>query len=170
MNENNRNTRILIGTLILIIFALLINTCKDAVTGDVVKAPSQTISMEQAKILQQEYVRTRSGIVNKTLGFEDTRDFWFSLDSLEQYIRYVRQESKVRGLEDLGLRIFYAAYPKDGKGQWPDPGFSTVILVPTHGKPQIGNGFFPMAPVQLGSAGIRAFNYGNGGQPPNATY
>ncbi|MEM9142661.1 MAG: hypothetical protein AAGA86_06710 [Bacteroidota bacterium] len=167
MNESNRNYRIAIGILVLIILTLLINNCNDVGSQEKVRKPSQTISREKARVLQKEFVRTRSGILNKALGFEDTRDFWFSLDTLEQYISYVRQESKTRGLEDLGIRIYYAAYPKDGKGQWPDPGFSTVVLVPTHGKPSIGNGFFPMPPIQDDTEDLEALNYGNGGHPPN---
>lgn len=163
--ETNRNARIFIAILILIILTLLLNNCKDRFFPAEVEAPSQTISLDQAHTLQQEYVRTRSEIVNKTLGFEDTRDFWFSLDSVEQYIRYVRSESKKQGLENLGIRIFYAAYPEESKEQWPDPGFSTVIIVPTHGKSNLGNGFFPMPPVIYNSS-IRAFNYGGGGKPP----
>lgn len=164
--ETNRNTRVLIGILILIIIGLLLNNCKDRPSSKEVPPPSQTISLDQAQILQEEYVRTRSEIVNKTLGFEDTRDFWFSLDSLEQYIRYVKSESAKQGLEDLGLRIFYSAYPKESKEQWPDPGFSTVIIVPTNGKPSLGNGFFPIPPIQSTSGGIRAYNYASGGKPP----
>lgn len=163
--ETNRNTRILIGILILIIIGLLLNNCKDRPSSKEIPPPSQTISLDQAQRLQEEYVRTRSEIVNKTLGFEDTRDFWFSLDSVEQYIRYVRSESKKQGLEDLGLRIFYAAYPKESKEEWPNPGFSTVIIVPTHGKPDLGNGFLPSPPVQK-TSNVKAYNYGNAGQPP----
>jgi|GEM_PF-742323 len=164
--ETSRNARIFIGILILIIIALLINNCTERTSVSDVPPPSQTISLDQAQRLQEEYVRTRSGIVNKTLGFEDTRDFWFSLDSVEQYIRYVRSESKKQDLKDLGLRIFYAAYPKDDKEEWPDPGFSTVIIVPTFGKPSLANGFFPIPPVQSTAGGIRAYNYGGGGKPP----
>lgn len=163
--ETNRNARILIAILILIIIALLINNCTERPSLKEVPPPSQTISLDQAQELQEEYVRTRSGIVNKTLGFEDTRDFWFSLDSLEQYIRYVRSESAKQGLKDLGVRIFYAAYPEESK-EWPDPGFSTVIIVPTNGRPSLGNGFFPIPPIQSTSGGIRAYNYASGGKPP----
>ncbi|RKN82634.1 hypothetical protein [Ulvibacterium marinum] len=163
--ETNRNTRILIGILILIIIGLLLNNCKDRPSSKEVPPPSQTISMEQARTLQREFVGTRSDIINKTLGFEDTRDFWFSLDSLEQYIRYVRSESTKQGLEDLGLRIYYAAYPEESKEKWPDPGFSTVIIVPTYGKPDLSNGFFPSPPVQRNS-NVRSYNYAGGGKPP----
>ncbi|WP_299533942.1 hypothetical protein [Ulvibacterium sp.] len=163
--ETNRNARIFIAILILIIISLLINNCTDRPSLREVPPPSQTISLEQAQRLQEEFVRTRSGIVNKTLGFEDTRDFWFSLDSMEQYIRYVRSESAKQGLENLGLRIFYAAYPEESKEQWPDPGFSTVIIVPTHGKLELSNGFFPAPPLQS-TSNMRAYNYAHGGKPP----
>ena len=45
----------------------------------------------------------------------DARAIWFSLDVLEEFICQIKTESKLDS-EDLGIRIYYAAYPE--KEQW----------------------------------------------------
>ena len=132
-----------------------------------VEAPKQTIDIKLATRLQEEYVRTRADSLNAILDKVDTRDFWFSLKTMEDYISYVKAEGSSRGYKDMGIRIFYAAYPEDIKEADTDPGFATVVLVPTTGKPRIANGFVPMAPIQSTAGGIKALNFGSGGHPPN---
>ncbi len=46
--------------------------------------PAQTISYEEAKVLEQEFIQTRAKIINEYLGYEDTREFWFSLDTIKK--------------------------------------------------------------------------------------
>ena len=130
--------------------------------------PEQSISPREANVLEEEYVETRGKIINDTLDIIDRRDFWFSLDSLKQYIAYVEQEAKKRGKKNLGLRVYFAAYPKEGN--YSDPGFSTVFMAPTSRAERSGavKGLFPMPPPPNQNIdSINALNYGTGGIPPN---
>ncbi len=171
--RDNKNNNTLVGAMAAIILGLLIFAFMfrgplddEQKVRKEIAPPEQAIDIKIAAQLQQEYVRTRADSINTMLDKVDTRDFWFSLETMEQYIDYVKSEGEKKGYKDMGIRIFYAAYPQDSRDPRADPGYSTVVLVPTKGKPSMGNGFFPMPPVQETAGGINALNYGQGGRPP----
>lgn len=141
---------------------------KTSVEKDQLKVPSQAISYSQANILEDEFIKTRANILNDTLGFEDSREFLFSLDSLKQYIAYFEREAKTQGYKDLGIRIYFGAYPESKK--YPDPGKATVFLVPTGNKIQSQGSFNPfLAVYETGDDNIESIsslNYGHAGRPP----
>jgi len=149
---------------------LLVSTCFLTACDPVIDAPQQTISAQEANLLEENFKQTRANVLNESLGFEDTRDFWFSIDTLKQYIAYVEQEGKRLDKSNLGIRIYFGAYPQ--QGNFPDPGFATVFLVPTAQESQdapIQKGFLPIqqpTPNQ-NIDGIDPLNFGNGGRPPN---
>ncbi len=161
----NRYSRPIIIILLLIIAFLFWTILKGGDTSP----PEQTITFEEAKILEEAYQRSRTPILTEGLGFEDTRDFWFSLETIDQYLRYVKAEGKKLGKTDLGIRIYLGVYPEEGG--YPQPGLSTVFFVPTsstqEGSP-IRQGFVPFLPTEENIEGIDALNYGTGGIPPNA--
>ena len=149
--------------LVLLFFVQLffLNSCEDDKLP-----PQQTISQKYANTLEEEFKDTRASVINKHLGYEDTREFWFSIDSLKKYIEYVEYESHKKGHDKLGMRIYFAAYPANS--DTPDPGYSTVFLVPTAQQKNsaIQNGFFPIAPIQENIKDLKALNYSQGGKPP----
>lgn len=158
-----KNTTKGILTVIVLFFGLtLFLSCEDPK-----EAPQQAISIEEANRLEEEFKQSRSRILNQALGFEDTRDFWFSLDTLKKYIEYVEYEGKKMGKQNLGIRVYFAAYPNNSN--YPDPGYSTVFLVPTaQGNPDLKvQGFFPIAPPNEPIDSLKALNYSMGGRPPN---
>ena len=140
---------------------ILFSACEEVV----VKPPVQTITKDDANRLEETHKQTRATILNDTLGYEDTREFWFSLDSVKKYITYVEQEAARMGKTDLGLRIYLGAYPSEGN--YPDPGYSTVFIVPTAKYTNtLKRGFFPMEDTQENIDSINALNYSQGGKPP----
>lgn len=149
--------------LMLLIIAFLLWTIFKPVDAS---PPEQTITFEKANILEEAYKETRVPILTEGLGFEDTREFWFSLETLEQYLRYVRVEGKKLDKTDLGVRVYLGVYPEDGG--YPQPGFSTVFFVPTaQGRTSpLKQGFVPSQPTQENIEGIDALNFGHAGQPP----
>jgi hypothetical protein len=134
---------------------------------EIIDPPQQSITSEKANTLEEEYKNTRAGIINDSLNITDTRDFWFKLETLKEYIEYVEQEAEEMGKENLGIRIYLGAYPDNN--DYPDPGFTTVFLVPTSQVDVTGlqKGFFPIEPVNQNIDSINALNYGTGGIPPN---
>jgi len=140
---------------------VLFSSCEDVV----IDPPVQTISFEEANRLEENYKVTRAAVINDTLGYEDTREFWFSLDTLKKYISYVEQEGARMGKTNLGLRIYLGAYPS--QGNYPDPGYSTVFIVPTaQGSNPLKQGFFPIEEANENIDSLSPLNYSQGGKPP----
>ncbi len=131
-----------------------------------VTPPQQVISYDEANTLEEDYIVTRYRVINDALGYDDTREFWFSLDSLKKYIEYVEYEAKKQDLNNLGMRVYFAAYPKNSN--YRDAGYSTVFLVPTTRKKTspLRQGFLPVLPENENIDGLKALNYSQGGQPP----
>lgn len=131
------------------------------------RIPAQTISVEEANQLEEYYKRTRAQILNDTLGFEDTREFWFSLDTLKAYIAYVESEAAKMGKkENLGMRIYLGAYPENSN--YPDAKYSTVFLVPTApgATNPLKRGFLPIESENENIDDINPLNFSQGGKPP----
>ncbi|MCF6183519.1 MAG: hypothetical protein L3J56_02640 [Bacteroidales bacterium] len=164
---------------VLLLFTIFITSCCEK--QDATK-PSQAISVETARILQQEYVHTRANPLNEILrangtlvnadgttsnNLEDVREVWFDIKVMKQYIAYVEKEAKEKGITgDLGLRVYYGAYPKTGG--YHQPGFSTVFFMPTHRVIPNSNAayFFPPSGDDENIDGIDGLNMGDAEIPP----
>ncbi|MEM1003633.1 MAG: hypothetical protein AAGH46_13390, partial [Bacteroidota bacterium] len=85
------------------------------------------ITPEQAKKLNSNYTARHSLISSHITKKEDNRSNWFSLENIEAYLQYAKQQAIDLGFELNGIRIYNGAYDNDnGK-----PGLSTVFLIPT---------------------------------------
>lgn len=91
------------------------------------KRPKKCISVEEARKEQDEWVNTRGKDIEKCCGYEDTREFWYSLDELQEYLDYVREKSKEQQVENPGIRFYLGAYPTTKK----EKGYCTMFLAPT---------------------------------------
>lgn len=137
------------------------------------KPPKQAISYKQAKVLEQEYVKTRAIPLNKILNEEgvikgeDVRDVWFDLEVMKQYINYVEAQSKTKGYKGLGLRVYYGAYPKNAEAH--DPGYATVFFIPTYrakkGMIPVSN-FVQQDSTNFNNKDLEGLNFGSNGHPP----
>jgi len=158
------------NTPFLTVVLTFLSACLFSACEPTIDPPTQTITGEEANMLEENFKQTRSTVLNQALGFEDTRDFWFSIDTLKQYIAYVEQQGKKMDKTDLGIRIYFGAYPT--QGNYPDPGYATVFLVPTAKESvetPVQKGFLPIQqpPENQNIDGIDPLNYGGGGRPPN---
>ena len=160
---------ILLGIIVFFLFDKCTGTEKQ-LTGETEELKEHLISYKEAQVLENEYIDVRYAIINDSLFKDskrkDTREFWFSMETMEQYLAYVKREAKDKGYTDLGLRIYFAAYPKDFKDPRGDPGFSTVFIVPTTEERRTAQaGFFPMPPPPpINVQDIDGLNYAHGGQ------
>lgn len=91
--------------------------------------PKKCISVEEARKEQDEWVKTRGREIARGQGYEDTREFWYSLDELQEYLDYVREKSKEQGVEKPGIRFYLGAYPRTNAKK----SYSTIFLSPTKG-------------------------------------
>ncbi|MGB8705473.1 MAG: hypothetical protein WCD31_10625 [Gillisia sp.] len=92
--------------------------------------PIKTISVAKAKEYQQKWKDTRALDIEKAQGYKDTREFWYSVDELQEYLDYVKQESAIQGVKHPGIRIYFAAYPQTSEKK----SLATVFLAPTREK------------------------------------
>ncbi|UKT64599.1 hypothetical protein [Pedobacter mucosus] len=99
------------------------------------------------KIIQQmvdDYRNNQLAVINKTLGLNDAHSVSFALKTLKKFITDIEDQTKKRdsniGIDELGIRFYYAAYPK--ADDWRDleneksiekdqAQKHTVIMIPT---------------------------------------
>lgn len=94
------------------------------------------ISYREGQILFDEYTRTNNAILTKFRNGEpDSRWYWFSLEEMEGYIKYVKENAKKQKLKNVGIRIYMGKYPANHpKNRMAKPeyaGYQTIFLVPT---------------------------------------
>ena len=126
-----------------------------------IQRPQKCITEEEARELQDTWCNKRAKHLKKELGFEDTREFHWSVAELEDYLAFVKQESKKQGVKNPGVRIYMGAYPKEKCKM--KKGYSTLFLAPTGSKPG-ASGKDGIADEN--NYGIAPFNKGGYGFPP----
>lgn len=89
--------------------------------------PQKCIPVEEARELQNNWKKSRGKAIEAGQGYEDTREFWYSLDELQEYLDYVREKSKEQGVKNPGIRFYLSAYSKLPKKK----SFTTIFLAPT---------------------------------------
>lgn len=122
--------------------------------------PAKCINVDEAKGLQDNWRNTRGRDISRGRGgVDDTFDFWYSLEELQEYLDYVREKSKEQGVNKPGVRIYLGAY--NGQGGKKDN--STVFLAPTMeevSSDAIGD------ETQINNYRIDPYNDSAGGVPP----
>ncbi|MBP1165948.1 hypothetical protein JOE44_002832 [Chryseobacterium sp. PvR013] len=98
-------------------------------------------SLIQALI--DNYRQNHLSAINTTLGIEDAHSIWFDLPKLKSFIAKIEEEAaKVNpatSQEDLGIRFYYATYPKSENWSMMDShpvpeeyaGKHTLVMIPT---------------------------------------
>lgn len=94
------------------------------------------ISYREGRVLFDEYTRTNHEVLMMSRNGEpDSRWYWFSLEDMEGYIKYVKENAKKQKLKNPGIRIYMGKYPMNHpKNRMAKPeyaGYQTIFLVPT---------------------------------------
>lgn len=89
--------------------------------------PPKCISVEKARGLQNNWQKSRGKEIERGQGYEDTREFWYSVAELQEYLDYVKENSAQQGINNPGVRIYFGAYEKSENRK----SYSTVFLAPT---------------------------------------
>ena len=139
--------------------------------------PKGLISPTEAKELNQKFIKTRSKdlnrIVKKESGNpkkEDAISSWFSLEELENYIAYVKEEATKKKITVNGLRVYFGAYSNNDKKQYKKD-LSTMFFVPTETKQeslQKSSSFTVESSSDIQD--IDALNDGSMDDPPSKPY
>ncbi|TDN87611.1 hypothetical protein DET49_11159 [Salegentibacter sp. 24] len=125
------------------------------------KKPKKCISVEEARKEQDEWVRTRGKDIREAEGYEDTREFWYSVEELQEYLDYVREKSKEQGVEKPGIRFYLGAYPKTKEKK----SYTTMFLSPT--KEAAGDTETAEDDSDPNNYEIEPMNIITSGRPPN---
>lgn len=89
--------------------------------------PQKCVTVEEARDLQENWKNSRGKEIERGQGYVDSREFWYSIEELQEYLDYVKEKSKEQGVKQPGIRIYFGAYPKSQQKR----SFSTVFLAPT---------------------------------------
>lgn len=128
------------------------------------------ITSEEAKELNQNFVKTRTKAIDVAIGKKDAISSWFSLDDLKEYIAYAESEGKAKGITINGLRIYFGAYAKNDSNP-NKSNLSTVFFVPTESKKNtLENDSVTAMAKSSDVVYIDALNDGQMGIPPSAFY
>lgn len=121
--------------------------------------PAKCITVEKARELQKEWKNTRGRAIENSQRYEDTWEFFYTVDELQEYLEFVKEKSLEQGVEKPGIRIYFGAYPNGG----PKRSYSTVFLSPTIG----ASGSLEAAEdFELNNYTIEPLNSVTGGYPP----
>lgn len=91
------------------------------------KKPKKCITVEEAKELEKNYVDTIEKTLEKSLGCQECREFWWSIEEIEEYIKYVKKKARKKGYKNLGLRFYLGKYGKDQH----EHEHTTMFIAPT---------------------------------------
>lgn len=102
-----------------------------------------TMSKTLIQALIDNYRQNHLNAINTALGTQDAHSIWFDLPKLKNFIATIEAEAaKVNpdvSTEDLGIRFYYAAYPKEDNWSIMDShpvpteyaGKHTLVMIPT---------------------------------------
>ncbi|MDG3582152.1 MULTISPECIES: hypothetical protein [Galbibacter] len=79
------------------------------------KKPKKCITPKKAQKLEEKFAKTIRKALKKEFGKDFSCEFWWSVDELEEYIKYFKEEAKQKGYTDLGLRFSLGMYEDDEK-------------------------------------------------------
>ena len=106
---------------------------EDAVNPNVevssAERPHNALMYKEMISILEHYDKTRKPVLENALGFEDTRINHYSIETLENYIKYVKQLSKEKGIEFTGINFVSGAYPENASHGVPN--YQNIMLMPT---------------------------------------
>ncbi len=124
--------------------------------------PRKCISVEKARELQDNWKRTRGKEIERILGYGDTREFWYSIEELQEYLDYVKEKSKEQGIKNPGVRIYLGAYKETERKK----SYSTLFLAPTKEKNENSREAEAKVVSNSNNYDIDSLNETQGGWPP----
>jgi hypothetical protein len=112
--------------------------------------PAKCITPQQAKNLQNSWITTRQVAIERAIGRTDTREFFFTVAELEEFLDYIKSNSQD---EDPGVRIYLGAYNTVTNG------YATLFMAPTRGEDQDYENDYTLMPLNMASGRIPPLNY-----------
>lgn len=120
------------------------------------------ITISKAKKLQKKWWDTRLNVVTNGIKHEDTCQFQYSLEELQNYLDEVKRKSLEQGVDSPGINIWLGAYDETID----KPSLTTVFLTPTK---RVNAENTELGYVDISNDEIEPYN-GNGGLWPPLAY
>lgn len=149
----------LILGLIIGYFAHIILTSNESIEmeASLIIKPKGVITSKEAIALDKNFDSRHELISDSIVGKKDNRSSWYSLEDIENYLKYTQHLSDSLGYKMDGIRIYLGSHePKD---------FTTMFIVPTGLE---SGGMLPQKSSDLTDLG--GLNGGTNGYPPSANY
>ncbi|RMA58877.1 hypothetical protein [Ulvibacter antarcticus] len=115
--------------------------------------PTKCISVTEGKELQASWVTSRAATLKTLIGGDDSREVFWSVDELQEFLDYVKEMSASQGIINPGVRVYFAAHNTDSNNK------ATVILAPTNGNSSASNNNYNIDPLNGGVTGWPPNNY-----------
>ena len=158
-------------TVKILLASFILSSCSE---GTSYGEPKQLITKEIAKTLNTNYNTKRANVINASIQREDANAIWYSLEELENYINYIKNEGKNKGYEVNGIRMYLGVYPETTEYA-EKQGMTTIFLSPTGNKVPLSEGNFLTNTTATDKntndiEEINPLNYGSMGNPPKIAY
>ena len=92
--------------------------------------PSNMLKYKEIISMLESYDETRNEVLEKSLGFEDTRVNSYPIQQLKDYLGYIESLCAEKEIPLTGINIISAAYPENYSGS-KSAGYQTLIFMPT---------------------------------------
>lgn len=109
--------------------------------------PSKCVTVEEARILQENWDVTRKPIIDEGLGYTDATEVFYSVEELEEYLNYVKELSNEQEIFNPGIRIYFGAYNNEESNK------ATVFLAPTLENDKNSENNYSIDPLNSGQNG-----------------
>ncbi|SFW46662.1 hypothetical protein SAMN02927921_01769 [Sinomicrobium oceani] len=173
---------------VMLILVLLCLSCTEH-QPEKVNKPKNTIDVKRASKLSSRFVKELDNLMQGVKmrqdtakgfipvhqpAFEYTSHTYYSLDELEHYFAWAKQEAKAKGYTLEGFRFYFGVYPEteeSGEKQ----NVMTLFISPAGKKARKQESAFVNMPLMYNDVpdkimDIDPYNYGGAGDPPKASY
>ncbi|WP_064966686.1 hypothetical protein [Tenacibaculum ovolyticum] len=127
-----KNKFLVVATLATMIFTSCSQDSLDEASKEVdakVSRPYNALNYKELVPMLEHYDETRKSVLEKALGHEDTRMSYFSIETIENYLAYVKTLSKEKGIRITGINFVSASYPENTTHGVPN--YQTIVFMPT---------------------------------------
>jgi len=113
--------------------------------------PKNCIPVGEARQLQNNWDGTQGADIARAQGAEAVRSVTFSIDDLQDYINYVKEETNAQG-----IRVWFGSYGNDGTK---NANKATVFFAPCATKEGDSKNNYEAEPMNFGQSGWPPFVY-----------
>ena len=156
------------AALLLTTYSCMITIGTGTTTTVISSLSEHLITTTQAKVLSNEYSQKNYKMVNVGKSLPETKEVYYDIEVLEEYLAYVKAEAKKNKIQNVGISIAFGQYPNnknfDSRLKKEYQGQQTVYLkavsTPAGSSGKVGMGGFSPESSDAALDKINAFDFG----------